>query len=97
MIKACMVLSGYRETQLYMRIFPTVGYILIMLIEPWLQGVTDMFSILGYILKLGYSGDNRLQGVTGIFSVMGYIIKLGYRDYNWLHGLQVYFLLWSIS
>ena len=82
-----------RNTILYMRIFPTVGYILI---EPWLQGVTDMFSILGYILKLGYSGYNRLQGVTGIFAVMGYIIKLCYRDYNWLHGLQVYFLLWSI-
>ncbi len=37
----------------------------------WLQGITDIFSTLGYILKLGYSGYDWLQGVTGMFSFMG--------------------------
>ncbi len=48
------------------------------------KGLHVFFSVLGYILKLGYSGYNWLQEVTGIFSVVGHILKLGYSGYNWL-------------
>ncbi len=45
-----------------------------------------IFSVVGHMRKLRYSGYNWLQGVTCtcIFSLVVNIVKLVYSGYNWL-------------